>query len=48
MKITFDKLSEKDIVFLENNYSNLQLKKKIKVYNLNRNEINIRYLLIKM
>ena len=44
MKITFEKINQKDIVFLENNYSNLELNKKIKVYNLNRNEINVRYL----
>ena len=45
MKITFEKIKQKDIVFLENNYSNLELNKKIKVYKLNRNEINARYLL---
>ncbi len=45
MKLTWDKLDKKDIIFLENNYANISFNKKIKVYNLNKNEINLRYFL---
>jgi len=45
MKLTWVNLEKKDIIFLENNYSNLALDKKIKAYNLNNKEINLRYLL---
>mgnify|MGYP001188098576 CR=1 FL=1 len=45
MKLTWEKIENKDIIFLENNYANLKLDKKIKTYKLSNKEINIRYLI---